>query len=411
MPTTEGVTGMNTDNRAYGNHVKKIHAFFKAKREWSKVKDRILRDYITCYLRTIHGRGRPIIIVDGFCGPGRFGDGSEGSPLIICGAIDKAPSRGVGIACLFADSHPTHRDALEASMTDYIRKGIAANPLADFSQALSRAMEIGRGATLFFYLDPYGIKDLDFETVRQIFERDRKQSTEVLINFSFKTFMRMSGNWSFGDAASEVAQKVKEAKVETVNAVMGGDYWLEIVTDPRLDKIQREDIVVKEYMNRVRRFFDYTCSIPVKELDDLEGSVPADDLAKYHLIFGTRSPRAVVYMNDIAINALEPYFRQFKDGLLFDMTPGRYEPCPASEVKDTILRIVAPRPMTRSQIYEAVIPKYFMQRRQREYRAIIDELTFNEGKLFPDNRTMKRKKQLNDETLLSTREWHKGEGG
>ena len=401
---------MSTDSHVYGTRTDEIHPFFKTKREWSRVKDTILRHYITCYLNTIHRRGRPIIIVDAFSGPGRFGDGCEGSPLIICDAIDKAPKRGVGMACIFSDSHPAHRDALEASLADHIESDIAARPLADFTEVLSRSLEVGQGATLFFYLDPYGIKDLDFETVRRIYERDSSQSTEVLINFNFKTFMRLSGNWSYSDSCSEVARKVKEAKVETVNAVMGGDYWLDIVTDPGFDKLQREDLIVGKYMELVRGFFDYTYSIPVKELDDPTDTVPADDLAKYHLIFGTRSPKAVVYMNDVAINALEPYFSQFKDGLLFDMTPGRYEPCSIDEVKLAITEVVADHAMTRPQIYEAVIPKYFMQRRKKDYRAAIDELTFDERDLFPDHRTMKMKSQLNDETLLSTRPWPGGEG-
>lgn len=392
----------------YGTRANEIHPFFKAKRTWSRVKDKILQDYVTCYLRTVHSRGRTIIIVDAFSGPGRFGDGSEGSPLIICGAIASAPKRGIAMGCLFSDSHPAHRDALESCLADHIKDHVTERPLADFSEVLSRAFEIGQGATLFFYLDPYGIKDLDFETVKQICGRDTTQSTEVLINFNFKTFMRMSGNWSYTDSASEVARKVKEAKVETLNAVMGGEYWLDIVTDPKLDKIQREDRVVGGYMERVREFFEYTYSVPVKELDEQGDSVPADDLAKYHLIFGTRSRRAVVYMNDVAINALEPYFRQFKDGLLFDMTPGRYEPCPVDVVKAAIIAMVNARPMTRPQIFEAIIPKYFMQRRQKEYRSIVNELTFTEKRLLPDRRTMKRKSQLNDETLLSTRPWPGG---
>ena len=399
---------MSKDDRVYGTRANEIHPFFRNKREWSNVKDKILKDYITCYLRTIHGRGRPIIIVDAFSGPGCFGDGSKGSPLIVCGAIQNAPKRGVAVCCLFSDSHPAHRDALEGRLANHIKNGVAEKPLADFSEALLRALELGQGATLFFYLDPYGIKDVDFDTVKQIYERDKTQSTEVLINFNFKTFMRMSGNWSYTESTSEVAKKVKAGKVETVNAVMGGDYWLPIVTDPNLDKIQREDLVVEKYMGRLREFFCYTYSVPVKELDERGASVPADELAKYHLIFGTRSPRAVAYMNDVAINALEPYFRQFKDDLLFDMTPGRYEPCPIDKVKAAIIGAVDPRPMTRPQIFEAIIPKYFMQRRQKEYRAVIDDLTFNENRLFPDRRTMKRKSQLNDETLLSTKPWPGG---
>lgn len=401
---------MTKDDRVYGTRADYIHPFFKEKREWSKVKDKIVGDYITCYLKTIQRRGCPIIIVDAFSGPGRFGDGSDGSPLIICKVIDKVPKRGVGIACLFSDSHPAHRVALQDCLAGYITTGIAEKPLSDFSEALSRALEEGKGSTLFFYLDPYGIKDLDFSTVKLIYGRDTTQSTEALINFNFKTFMRMSGNWSYSDSASEVARKVKEAKVEKVNSVMGGDYWRGIVTNPKLDKIEREDAVVGEYMKRVRQFFPYTYSVPVKELDDSGGSVPTNDLAKYHLIFGTRSARAVVYMNDVALNALEPYFNQFKDGLLFDMTPTQYEPCPVDEVKAAIIEAVNERPMTRPQIYEAVIPRYFMERRKKDFRAIIDELTFDENRLFPDRRTMRRPKQLNDQTLLSTKLWPGGQG-
>lgn len=395
-------------NYTYGARTNEIHPFFEAKRAWSRVKDQIVGSYITCYLKTVQHRGRPIIIVDAFAGPGRFGDGSPGSPLIICQAIEKAPKSGVGIGCLFADAHPAHRTALAACLADYIKRGMSEKPLSDCSEALSRAFEVGKGSTLFFYLDPYGIKDLEFEMVKQIYERGISQSTEVLINFNFKTFMRMSGNWSYSDSASDIAKKVKEAKVETVNAVMGGDYWVDIVTDATLNKIQREDLVVSKYMEHVRKFFKYTYAVPVKEIDEAGGSVPVDDLAKYHLIFGTRSPRAVVYMNDVAINALEPYFRQFKDGLLFDMTPERYEPCPVTEAKEALIAAVNGHPMTRPEIFEEIIPKYFMQRRLKEYRAMIDELTFSENRLFPDRSTMKRKNKLNDETKLSAKLWPGG---
>ena len=132
---------------------------------------------------------------------------------------------------------------------------------------MSRALGLGSGSTLFFYLDPFGIKELRFDTVRQIYQRNKRQSTEVLINFSFRTFMRMSGNWDYNDSASDVAQKVKEGKIDTVNSVMGGDYWRDIVTDRRLSTTEREDAVMCEYRKRIGNFFDYAYSIPVKERD------------------------------------------------------------------------------------------------------------------------------------------------
>lgn len=390
---------------AYGLRTDEIHPFFKAKRAWSSVKDKIVGDYIACYLKTIQHRHRPILIVDAFAGPGRFGDGSLGSPLIICQEIDKAPKSGIGVGCLFADAHPAHRTALEAHLSDYINKGISEKPVSDCSEALSRALQIGRGSTLFFYLDPYGIKDLDFEMIKQIYGRDSSQSTEVLVNFNFKTFMRMSGNWTYNESAAEVARKVKESKIDTVNSVMGGSYWIDIITDPGLDKIAREDAVVNAYMALVKQFFKYTYAIPVKEQDDPGCFVPVDELAKYHLIFGTRSARAVVYMNDVANIALEPYLRQFKDGLLFSMLPERYEPSSVSDVKKSILKAVSSRPMTRPQIFESLIPEYFLHYRSKEYRNIINELVFQEKRLFADTRTMKVKTKLNDYTLLSARSW------
>lgn len=58
--------------------------FFKGKRPWSKIKDRVISDYLTPYLSKVSKLNRRIVIVDAFAGPGRFKDGSKRSPLIIC---------------------------------------------------------------------------------------------------------------------------------------------------------------------------------------------------------------------------------------------------------------------------------------------------------------------------------------
>jgi hypothetical protein len=40
-----------------------------------------------------------------------------------------------------------------------LRAGVAAQPFEDFPAVLTRALELGRDATISFYLDPYGIKE------------------------------------------------------------------------------------------------------------------------------------------------------------------------------------------------------------------------------------------------------------
>jgi three-Cys-motif partner protein len=387
--------------RDYGPRGDQIDPFFMRKRPWSHTKDEILGKYFDCYLKTIPRRGNSIVVVDGFSGPGSFEDGSDGSPLILCKA---ASALKTGIVCLFADARAAHRDELKVLLAPYIHTGTAEEPYSNFSEALARAFSVGKNATLFFYLDPYGIRDLDLDLVREIYERDRSQSTEVLINISIRTLMRMSGNWSDEDAPATIAQKVKQSKVETVHRVMGTEVWQQVVTDWRLSKTEREDKLVELYVARLRQFFRYAYAIPVKDTP-ASGALPTDDVAKYHLIFGTRSPRAVRYMNDVAYNALQTYFAAFTKDFLLDFTPERYETAPDTEIKEAIMQATARRPLTRPDIYEAVIPNYFVHRSTKMYRQLIHELVFQEKRLFPNPKQLKRPNQLNDEVFLSGTPW------
>ncbi len=63
--------------------------FFVGKRPWSLIKDQILRDYMPAYLNKVKKLRRPIVLIDGYAGPGKFEDGEPGSPLIICSNAEK----------------------------------------------------------------------------------------------------------------------------------------------------------------------------------------------------------------------------------------------------------------------------------------------------------------------------------
>ena len=60
--------------------------FFRSKRSWSKIKDKVLSEYMPAYLGKVARLGREILLVDGRAGPGIFDDGSYGSPIIMCEA-------------------------------------------------------------------------------------------------------------------------------------------------------------------------------------------------------------------------------------------------------------------------------------------------------------------------------------
>jgi hypothetical protein len=73
------------------------------------------------------------------------------------------------------------------------------------------------------------------------------------------------------------------------------------------------------------------------------------------------------------------------------------------EAKKAIVDAVSTVSLRRPDIYEAVIPEFFMHYKNKDYRAMIDQLTFEEGRLDPDRRMMKRRNQLNDDTPLSAK--------
>src|SRR5436305_12171705 len=67
--------------------------FFEGKRPWSKIKDGVLGKYMEPYLAKVNTRGQPILLIDGYAGPGVFEDNTLGSPLIMC---EKAEERAKG---------------------------------------------------------------------------------------------------------------------------------------------------------------------------------------------------------------------------------------------------------------------------------------------------------------------------
>lgn len=395
----------------YGDNADQVDEFFRAKRSWSRVKDEILEKYLVAFLRVVPGLQKPILLVDGFSGPGMFGDDSDGSPRIIC-RVAQANRRDVAIRCLFADVRPAHRVALQRALAREISAELASPPFNDCEEALAHALSVPSAETMFFYLDPYGIKDLEFDTVRKIYERMNRKSTEVLMNFSFRAFMRLSGNWNYSDSGSEVATKVKQEKIETVNRVMGGEYWKDIVFDPNLSSIEREEALIAAYLKRIREVCRFAYSVPVKEPREDQPGAPEDELAHYHLIFATRSPKAVVLMNDIGLGALEPYFNQFKEGAagsskqmrLLDITPDRYRRISEDAAKESMIKAAAPKPVTREEIFEEVIPQHFMQHKKKIYRAWIDDL-HEAGKLFPDPSVTLHRHRLNDRVRLWAKPW------
>lgn len=365
--------------------------FFDRRKPWSNIKHNVLKKYLVPYIRKTSKLGKPIIIVDGFAGPGIFKDGSVGSPMIIC---QKAKEEGerckVGVVGIFVDKRQEYCDSLNRLLKSYIDENIAVVACDRFEEVVDQVIEILGTCTAFFYLDPFGIKGIEIEILERIFKRVYISSTEVLVNFSYPSFARHAGNYTVNDDEDTVASKVKKAKKDMVNRVMGGNYWVEIMTDRSLSVSKRETKVLEVYANRYREHFNFIGHCPVKDRDK--------NIAKYHLIFGTRHFDGLDLMSTIMHNEFEDFLiREYKEGYLFDTRPEHLKK-QLDRLKEDILAVVEQhRPLSRRMVREKLVPEKFMRFAAKDYNKIISELLKQEA-IF----SATGKIRINDDVLLST---------
>jgi three-Cys-motif partner protein len=162
-------------------------------------KHTILRKYLDAWLpimsageslRAVNGRGR-LLLVDGFCGPGRYAGGEDGSPLLMLKAFLEHGYRDrirTELVYVFIDQdkdrlqHLEHVElpALQAAQPggmfpDQVKINILHGAFEDvFTSALDELEENGRRpAPTFAFIDPFGYKDASMQLTGRLLRFSR----------------------------------------------------------------------------------------------------------------------------------------------------------------------------------------------------------------------------------------------
>lgn len=320
--------------------------FFEEKKSWSRMKDKILSDYLLPYIYKVKEFKRTVVIVDGFAGCGIYCDKSEGSPIIICKILETFNKKGIKTIGIFIDKDPACFKELEKNIKYYKDKGIAYTDFGDFRKIVPEIIKVAENSPTFFYIDPFGIVGLEFQHLEKIFEKVSRSSTEVLVNFNYRAFCREN-----------------EAYPDLVKDVMNGDYYKEDLEDETLSNGQKEEKILEKYKDLYRKYFNFVGSCPVMYKDEQD--------AKYHLIFATSHFDGLRLMNDIMGNVYREFYTE---GRLFDATP----PEKRRDLKlleKIILDLLRESGITnREKIKKALIPKLFMKYKEGDYNQIISKL-------------------------------------
>lgn len=254
--------------------------FFTAKKEWSKIKDDLLGGYLLPYFTKILRTGKPVIYIDSFAGAGKYGDSSNGSPLIALSTVNhvleitKTQGASRLIELVFVEKN--HYDSLCSNVKQHIEKEGGIQPKiiqGCHEEQLLRVLENKKGYNVFLYIDPFGVKQLDFSLYEKL-SKIGFTSIELLVNFNSNGFFRWACSALHADVHTTPTDDYLydtsfpcNPNEENVTKIAGGNYWKYIVQRYKQGKINAhvaEAQIAMLYKRRLMKCFRYALDIPLR---------------------------------------------------------------------------------------------------------------------------------------------------
>lgn len=281
-------------------------AFFEIKNDWSVIKDRLLGCYLPAYFQKVLFTHKPIFYVDCFAGKGKFDDGNDGSPIIALKIRDDCISRSSAstakIDTCFIDLN--HADDLRQNLVQYCNANGSPQIVSGrYENEIETILADRRGANVFLYIDPYGIKALDFELFAKFADYGFR-SIEMLINMNSFGFMRaacraMKFDYILEESLDDLVEyepttiDSSPQSVNLLNSIAGGNYWQAVVDDynaGRIDGYQAEMRFSTEYKQRLRTKYSFVLDMPIR--------LKPGHRPKYRMIHVSNHPKGCILMAD-----------------------------------------------------------------------------------------------------------------
>ena len=355
--------------------------FFAGKRPWSIIKDQVLQKYMDPYLAKVNRRGSPILLIDGYAGPGVFGDGTIGSPIIMCKA--KGNYRAI-----FINNDQKYQTKLSQEIQRAGWSKSVESILGDSTTLLQKLPNRLSNWTVFLYLDPFGLKGCEFSLLKPFLDRNPAFSTEILLTMNMVTLHRLATRHVEEDRRQN--DKQIRSYHERLTRVFGGEYWKEIMWQKTGSAEEHVWQLIGAYQAKLAQYLPYTGSCPVRE--------GLNKRIKYFIVFASRHSDAMVLLNDIMTEAYFNRMHQVSyENTLFADTDWR-ETRSTVGLQSSIIDTVTQHPgETRKSIWLKIVQKHFMSYLHSEYIDMVKRLIDEKKLVSPTPRPTKR---LNDDCAL-----------
>lgn len=245
-------------------------------------KVRILRAYLHAWFQIMgrSQRGKEILYIDGFAGPGSYMNQAEGSPLAALNALIEARKsagsewRAGAVHVALIEEQPERFQALRTAVASCsigpkVSVHLYDQPFEDALAELRRAVPqfFESSHPLFAFIDPFGVKGFTFESLKTIFGNPM---AEVLINF-------------YADGVARILLAGQAAGHDTIlTGIYGSREW-EASLNPSL----APTALVRESMSLYRRRLRNLPGVRYVfafEMQTYERSID------YYLVFASRHP-------------------------------------------------------------------------------------------------------------------------
>jgi three-Cys-motif partner protein len=221
--------------------------FFDERQAQSAFKHEILERYLPKFAAKLGTSYRKVAILDGYSGPGRYADGTAGSPELVAKTALKLRAPGRAIQCIYVEQKKAYFLKLKEVLAGIPHD---ADPRhGKIEDELPKIVDSIGDTPLLAFLDPFGAcLPLDVLT-RNLLKRPRPEhrthKTEVLINFSVRTLGRMAAQLE-AEASTMKAVNAKNTTLEHVDAIVGGEWWRDLWLET--PEPYRERVLSEEYL-------------------------------------------------------------------------------------------------------------------------------------------------------------------
>lgn len=265
-------------------------------RDWSARKHAILKDYLPTFCTALSRRvaGGTIWYIDGYAGAGVYKDpndasdpGSPGSPVLAAQVTQQLPYT---IRCLNVEEDKDNFESLqrETALFPHVE-----NIYADFNSAIDNVLRRVQNSPAFFFLDPFGTKDLPMQGLIDRIALRTKQ-TDILLRYATETVRRLAG-------AYEKDAVRRAAYAQNLDKWFRGDQWRTILQQHPAGS-KRDEELLKYYKQQLVSIsggrLAFAKDYPIRAID---GQV------KYHLVFASGDRLGIKLMSDILYKAEAQY--------------------------------------------------------------------------------------------------------